>query len=145
MFKVRERSGLLSSVLHLTLPLRTTDCKAYHPGINQNANGICWRKNRTANNSKAELRLSHPLTNRKPWWRFRKHGDSLLTKVIRKRCWESYKNKESQEKDAQKQSQGHHLIPQKVSFPLFRFPWKGFLTYLTTGEFRGRERSKNSV
>lgn len=44
----------------------------------------------------------------------------LLTKVVRKRCWESYKNK--QQKDAHKQSRGHRWIPQKVSFPLLSLP-----------------------
>lgn len=95
MFKVRERSGLLSCVLHLTPTLKTTDCNAYHSSNNKNESQICWRKNWTANHSKAKLPLSHSLTNRKPWWRFRKRGDALLTKVvIRKWCWESYKNKE---------------------------------------------------
>lgn len=104
---------------------------------------ICYRKNRTANHSKAKLQLSHSLTNRKPWWRFRKHRDALQTKVSRKRYWESYKNKQQQLKDAHKQSQGHRFIPQKVSFPLFShclaFLLKGFLTYLTRGECEGCE------
>lgn len=145
MLKVRERSGLLSFVLHLTPTLRTTDCKAYHPGLNQKENQICWRKNRTANNPKAELQLSHSLTNRKPRWRFRKHRESLLTKVIRKRCRETYKNKDQQEKDAPKQSQGHHLMPQRSLSHCSAFLWEGFLTYWTTGEFRGCECSRNSV
>lgn len=34
MFKVREKSGLLSFVLHLTPTLKTTDSKAYHSNIN---------------------------------------------------------------------------------------------------------------
>lgn len=34
MFKVREMSGLLSIVLHLSTTLQTTDGKAYHPSIN---------------------------------------------------------------------------------------------------------------
>lgn len=38
MFKVRETSGLLSIVLHLSTTLQTTDGKAYHPSINWNEN-----------------------------------------------------------------------------------------------------------
>ena len=38
MFKVREMSGLLSIVLHLSTTLQTTDGKAYHPSINWNEN-----------------------------------------------------------------------------------------------------------
>lgn len=38
MSKVRETSGLLSIVLHLSASLQTTDGKAYHPSINWNEN-----------------------------------------------------------------------------------------------------------
>ena len=38
MFKVRETSGLLSIVLHLSTTVQTTDGKAYHPSINWNEN-----------------------------------------------------------------------------------------------------------
>ena len=38
MFKVRETSGLLSIVLHLSTTFQTTDGKAYHPSINWNEN-----------------------------------------------------------------------------------------------------------
>lgn len=36
MFKVREKSGLLFFVLHLTPTLKTPDGKAYHSSINDN-------------------------------------------------------------------------------------------------------------
>lgn len=45
---------------------------------------------------------------------------------VRKWCPESYENKQQQWKDAQKQSQGHQSVPQKVSSPLLSFPLKGY-------------------
>lgn len=100
----------------------------------------CWRKNRTTNHSKAKLQLSHSLTNRKPWWRFRKHGDALQTKVVRKRCAEK----------VARISNSHRKMPiskAKVTNSLHKrslshclaFLLKGFLTYLTRGEFKGCE------
>lgn len=56
---------------------------------------------------------------------------------VRKWCPESYENKQQQWKDAHKQSQGHQLVPQKVSSPLLSFPLKGFLGPLTREESKG--------
>lgn len=64
------------------------------------------RKIRMTNHSKAKPHLSHSPTNRKPWGRFRKPGDSLHTKV-RNDAEDLRERSSSSGTILKKQSQGH--------------------------------------
>lgn len=73
----------------------------------------CWRKNRTANHSKAKPQLSHSLAHREAW--------RCSLKAVRKWCWESYGKAQQLRKDAPRQSQGHCSSHQR-SLPRFGSP-----------------------
>lgn len=52
----------------------------------------CWRRNRTANHSKAKSQPSPSLAHREAWGTAQEAG-RCSPKAFRKRCWESYRNK----------------------------------------------------
>lgn len=65
--RLRETSGLLSFLLHLTPPREPRTARPAVLAPTQVKTESHQRKNQTAHHSEAELPLSRALANRKPW------------------------------------------------------------------------------